>query len=59
MVSGDGEILQTWEYNKCEITNYDVFLEDGLLNYKFHDKWQSEIRDRTFFDCAGLKLNYS
>ena len=59
MVSGDGEILQTWEYGKCKITNYDVYLEDGLLNYKFHEKWQSEIRDRTIFDCAGLKLNYS
>ena len=56
MVSGDGELLQTWKYGKCEITNYDVYLEDGLLNYKFHERWQSEIRDRTIFDCGGLKF---
>ena len=59
MVSCDGEILQTWEYGKYEIKNYDVYLENGLPNYKFHERWQSEIRDRTFFDCGGLKLNYS
>lgn len=59
VVSSNGEILQTWEYGKWEIANYDVYLEDDLLNYKFHERWQSEIRDSTFFDCGGLKLNYS
>ena len=59
VVSGGEEILQTWEYDECEIKNYDMYLDDSLLNYKFHDMWQSEIRDRTIFECAGLKLNYS
>ena len=26
------------------------------LNYKYHERWQSEIRDRTFFDCDGLEF---
>ena len=59
VVSGDGNILQIWEYDECEISNYDLYLDDSLLNYKFHDRWQSEIRDRVIFDCSGLKLNYS
>jgi len=56
VVSGDGTILQTWEYSKCEISNYDIYLDDSLLNYKYHERWQSEIRDRTFFDCSGLEF---
>ena len=59
VVLGDGTIIQTWEYGKCEVTNYDLFLDDSLLNYKYPERWQSEIRDRTFFDYGGLKLNYS
>ena len=59
VVSGNGDTFQIWEYDECEISSYDVYLDDSLLNYKFHDKWQSEIRDRTIFDCGGLKLNYS
>ena len=34
------------------------FLDDSLLNYKYPERWQSEIQDRTFFDYGGLKLNY-
>jgi len=59
VVSGDDEILQTWEYRECEMTNYDIFLDDGLLNYKFHEKWQSELQDRSTFDCGGLKFRTS
>jgi len=57
VVSGDSEILQTWEYDKCLISNYDIYLDESLLNYKYHERWQSEIRDRTFFDCGGLEFN--
>lgn len=56
IVSGDETTIQTWEYGKCEISNYDIYIDDSLLNYKYHDKWQSEIRDRTFFDCGGLEF---
>jgi hypothetical protein len=56
VISDDGTILQTWDYGQCEISNYDVYLDDSLLNYKYHDRWQSEIRDRTFFNCGGLEF---
>ena len=57
VVAGDGTILQTWEYADCERTDYQLFLDEGLLLYKYHEKWQSEIKDRSFFTCAGFKLN--
>jgi len=59
VVAGDGTILQTWDYRDCERTDYQLFLDEGFLFYKYHEKWQSEIKDRSFFTCGGLKLNYS
>ena len=55
--SGDKTLLQTWEYNKCERENYELYLDDSIVYYKFHEKWQSELKDRTLFECAGLKFN--
>ena len=55
--SGDETLLQTWEYNKCERENYELYLDDSIVYYKFHEKWQSELKDRTLFECAGLKFN--
>jgi hypothetical protein len=57
VITGDGRVLQTWQYDDCERTDYQLFLEDGLLIYKLHEKWQSEIKDRSIFACAGLNLN--
>jgi hypothetical protein len=37
--------------------NYEIFLDEGLLNYKYHEKWQAELKDRTIFECVGLKFN--
>ena len=59
VVAGDGTILQTWDYRDCERTDYQLLLDEGFLFYKYHEKWQSEIKDRSFFTCDGLKLNYS
>jgi hypothetical protein len=55
--SGDDTLLQTWEYNKCERESYELYLDDSIVFYKFHEKWQSELKDRTIFDCAGLNFN--
>ena len=41
--SGDGTLLQIWNYNNCERNNYEIFLDEGLLNYKYHEKWQSKL----------------
>jgi len=54
--SGDETLLQIWEYNKCERENYELYLDDSIVYYKFHEKWQSELKDRTIFECAGLEF---
>ena len=54
--SGNGEVLQVWRYKDCEIADFVSYYDDNLLAYKFHEKWQSEIRDRSIFSCAGLSI---
>ena len=54
--SGDDTLLQIWEYNKCQRENYELYLDDSIVYYKFHEKWQSELKDRTIFECAGLEF---
>ena len=57
--SGSGVVLQTWEYSDCELADYVSYYDENLLTYKFHGKWQSEIKDRSLFNCAGLSLHSS
>ncbi|MCE9652265.1 MAG: hypothetical protein K8Q89_04290, partial [Nitrosarchaeum sp.] len=54
---GQGDVLQTWDYKECEITEFTTYYDDNLLRYKFHGKWQSEIKDKSIFRCAGLSIN--
>jgi len=53
------DLIQVWDYGDCVRNNYEIFLDDNLLSLKLHKKWDSEIKDRTFFQCEGLKLNDS
>ena len=57
ILNGDNSTLQTWGFTKCQITNYEPYLDENTFNYKFHMKWQSEIKDRTTFSCSGLNLS--
>jgi hypothetical protein len=54
--SGSGEILQTWNYQECTVSDYTSYYDENLLTYKFHGKWKSEIKDKSVFSCAGLSL---
>ena len=53
---GAGNVLQTWKYKDCEIFDFVTYYDDALLKWKFHDKWQSEFKDKSIFACAGLSL---
>ncbi|MDH3677484.1 MAG: hypothetical protein OEQ12_04195 [Nitrosopumilus sp.] len=53
---GAGDVLQTWNYSDCEIFDFVTYYDDALLKWKFHDKWQSEFKDKSVFTCAGLSL---
>ncbi|HUL51657.1 MAG TPA: hypothetical protein VLT10_00120, partial [Verrucomicrobiae bacterium] len=54
VIGGDGTTLQTWSYGKCQVSNYNPYLDENLLLYKFHLNWQSEIKEETSFSCSGL-----
>jgi len=56
VISGDGRIIQTWAYTKCEPTAYGTFVQDLIFFYQFVDQDKSEIRDRVTFTCSGLRL---
>lgn len=56
VLSGNGEIIQTWAYKDCEPTAYGTFLQDFIFYYQFVDQEKSEIRDRATFTCTGVHL---
>jgi len=55
-ITGDGTILQRWNYVKCIVSDYTVYLEDYELRYPFSGKKFSENREMIDFECAGLHL---
>ncbi len=56
ILNGDNSTLQTWNFGKCQVTNYEPYLDENALTYKYHLKWQAEVKDRTTFSCSGLIL---
>ena len=59
VLDGTGSTIQTWEFNKCEITSYGTYLQDTIFIYQFSGVQDSEIRDRTSFSCVGVNLRIS
>jgi len=59
VLAGNDDLIQEWNYSECTRNSYELFLDDSLLTYNFHQKWDSEIKDRTFFQCIGLNLSTS
>jgi hypothetical protein len=57
LVNGDGTTLQSWQYHKCAITDFVTYRNDNLLEIRFDFSLNSEIRDRTTFDCSGVYLD--
>jgi len=56
VVSGDGTVLQTWEYRNCDLEDYTVYLQDNVFFDRFQGKSGAEIRERSIFLCRGLSL---
>ena len=56
VVSGDGTVLQTWEYRNCDLEDYSVYLQDNIIYDRFQGEPGSEIRERSIFQCDGLSL---
>jgi len=56
VLDGTGTTIQIWEFNTCDITSYGTYLQDTIFIYQFSGVQDSEIRDRTHFDCVGIHL---
>ena len=57
VLDGKGSTIQTWKFDKCEITSYGTYLQDTVFLYQFSGVQDSEIRDRTNFSCVGVHLS--
>jgi len=56
VVAGDGTVIQTWSYTKCQPTAYGTYLQDVINFYQYSEQTKSEIRDRVAFSCTSLSL---
>lgn len=56
IISGDGKIIQIWDYRKCDLVDYVTYLDSSELNYRFSDKDEPEIREIILWECAGFHL---
>ena len=56
VLDGTGAVIQTWAFERCEITSYGTYLQDTIFIYQFSGVEDSEIRDRASFSCVGIHL---
>lgn len=56
VLSGDGAIIQSWDYRKCDIVDYTTFVNENKETYRFSNTDESEIRDVAIFSCRGFSL---
>ncbi len=56
LISGDGTILQRWNYAKCNVIDYTIHLEEYTVRFTFTGEKASEILEKTDFKCSGLNL---
>ncbi len=56
ILTGDGTILQRWNYAKCELADYIVELAEFKMRFPFSGQEGPEILDKSEFKCAGQNL---
>jgi len=56
VLDGTGAVIQTWAFERCEITSYGTYLQDTTFIYQYSGVQDSEIRDRAHFSCVGIHL---
>ena len=55
LLAGDGSLIQTWKYNKCQVIGYGAFLQD-ITNFIPFSGQEGEYRDKILFGCSGVRL---
>lgn len=56
VLSGEGSIIQTWDYRRCDVIDYSTYVNDDKDEYRFGDSDKSEIRDVLVIECGGFGL---
>ena len=57
LVAGDGSVIQTLKYAKCEISAYWAAVNDNKEQYRLGNIEGPEIREFTNFLCQGYSIN--
>jgi len=57
VVTGDGSVLQTWDYRKCLPSGYWIYVEESKDVYMLSGEDEMEIREYVDFKCGGFSLN--
>lgn len=55
ILSGDGTLIQTWQYNKCQVFGYGTFLND-ITNFIPFSGEELEYREKIVVECSGVRL---
>jgi len=58
ILTGNGDVLQTWEYEKCDLVEYYPILDENLGLLKFIGEFVSEIREVSLFSCDGFHVDF-
>jgi len=56
VMSGDGKIIQSWQYRFCNVNDYTTFVDSNKEEYRFSDTDDLEIRELIVFACRGFSL---
>lgn len=57
ILAGDGTILRSYEYVKCDVVGYEPYLNDNFVAFKFTGQFKMELRNKTTFECDGYHVN--
>jgi len=56
VVTGDGTVLQVWEYRKCLPSGYWIYVEESKDVYMLSGEDEMEIREFSDFKCQGFSI---
>ncbi|GEM_PF-1238776 len=58
LITGDGTLLHTVEYDKCNVLTYWVYTDSNKQDYRMAGEDQAEYREVTNFLCQGYHLDF-
>jgi|SRR5579872_5798059 len=58
LITGDGTLLHTVEYDKCNVLTYWVYTDSNKQDYRMASEDQAEDREVTNFLCQGYHLDF-